>query len=615
MKVQKPLLITIILIALFIPTSNIGVYAQVTTISPGSLHIGGEIIDNYANLTYSMEFSNEASSIDKLAEVKFHIPNDLYLSNVSAIMGNITYWGRVSKLAEAQQIYSEAVESNQSAVLATITENSLSIKINVEAGKSLLLTAFLEGFLTREKGVYKLIMLKDMSYFLEFSLDISIRSTYSSIISSRIWGLDGEVRENLIDGKRLYLDKTSMSTGGEFELNYALATFSSGGKLLTYYNGTDNFFAYLLAPEIQTVEERQPREFIFVIDVSGSMGGERIIQAKEAFSNMIESLEPDDLFNVMAFESKVDYMWSDTKSGTEGNIEDALQWVNDLESGGGTNINDAIVSALDSYDSTTKAVKVITFLSDGAASEGIQDSNSIRQNAISANDEGVIIFSVAFGSGSDEGLMASIAFDSGGEYTVIQPGEEAIEKLGSFYENFATPIALGYSTTYINAFDIAPETSSLQGALYNGSEVLQTGRYDGQLGVSTTIDYANQASDELSLTAVESGSQIERLWAHNFIKFALKSLFVDQDLQLEQKLLDIALYYGLVVPYYTGLTIVLVEDSTDEPTEFIGTLIRLNPVTMTMADGGGMLPFSTLAFIVSIFTIGIVLRRKNKFLN
>ena len=76
-----------------------------TGLEPTSLAIDGEIIDNFANITYSLVFDNELSVTDTLLEYQMKAPTGLYLSNVSANMGDNTYWGEVYPIQQAQQIF------------------------------------------------------------------------------------------------------------------------------------------------------------------------------------------------------------------------------------------------------------------------------------------------------------------------------------------------------------------------------------------------------------------------------------------------------------------------------------------------------------------------------
>jgi Ca-activated chloride channel family protein len=563
---MKPYLISLIFIVMLLP-HNVGVSTAQSEMDPISLTIEGEIADNFANITYSLVFDNTGSSSDQQVNYQIARPSGLYLSNVSARMGEQTFWGKVMAIQEASQKFNESVEANKSAVLVRSYGESYMVELNIKAGKKLYLSVFFEGYLTRNLGTYTLDLLKvpSSSMTLDFSLDLSITSSLATLQQIGASGITDISATSITDGKRLTFTQDDYLLAGDLSVFYSLRTLTDGGKILTYTNGTDNFFIYLLAPEIHTVVAREPREFVFVIDISGSMSGTRIQQAKDAFSNMIYSLDDDDIFNVITFQSIVEPMWSEPKTATLENINTATTWVTNLQTGGGTNFNAGVVQGATSF-SDSAAVKVLVVLSDGEPTAGEQNTDNIRNNVVAANTNEAAVYAIAFGQSAEEELMALIAYDSGGVFVKIQPGEEAVEQLGLFYESFATPVALGYSMQYTNAFEVLPSPAGLKGALFNGSEVLQTGRYQSTLTIKTTLKLSS-GDQVYTNTAGSAGStlqHLERIWAHNTIKQWLKMVAIEGgNPVLEAKIVSLAIQYGLVVPEYTALIIVLDEPVVD----------------------------------------------------
>ena len=80
----------------------------------------------------------------------------------------------------------------------------------------------------------------------------------------------------------------------------------------------------------------QPRETVFIIDTSGSMGGASIREAKAALDLALARLDPGDSFNVIEFNSVTRVLFPASKPATPGNVETAREWVSELESAGGT---------------------------------------------------------------------------------------------------------------------------------------------------------------------------------------------------------------------------------------------------------------------------------------
>ncbi len=555
-----------------------------TGLQPTSLAINGEIIDNFANITYSLVFDNQASATDTLLEYQMKSPTRLYLSNVSASMGEDTYWGEVYPIQQAHQIFNDSVSANKSAVLVTYSNDIYTFEINVKAESLLYLDAFFEGYITRQLGLYKFDLFKPLySQSLDFDLNLRIISSFSTVISSYVDGLGSVFRTPITNGVQLQVSQNDLILNEKLESRYSLNALHIGGKLITHSNSTDNFFAYLFAPEIQDIADREVREYIFIIDISGSMGGTRISQAKEAFIAMINTLGSTDLFNVIAFASSSRLLWVESDLATSTNKADSIAWVNNLAAGGSTNVNDAILDGLATF-STANTAKAMALLSDGVPTVGETYTPTILQNMNLANTGDVPIFSVAFGESTDEGLMASIAFETNGMFQKILDGDNAVAELELFYDNFAVPVALGVGFGYQNAQNVLPSPNSITGALFNGTEILSTGLFTNVLQITSTIQFST--GDQVYQNSADAASagdnpHVELIWAHNSInKLLQQSVIHPSDQTIKDEIVDIAVFYGIVVPDYTALTIVLEEPTPEEPTNDGSTN---QPITVTDA--------------------------------
>lgn len=587
---------------------------------PSVISISGSIQDNYANISYAILFDNSNSDRTRSVIYRQNIPSGLYLSNVSATMGNLTFWGKVELYETAEKIYNDSVSSDKSAILVTSTAEYYQFDVNVKAGQILDITAYFEGYLTRVRGDYHLDLFSNLNldYEIDFSVDIQIQSSFSSVLATRIKGLEGEQREEIKNGYRILYSDTEYMVNDYVSLIYSISTIENGGKIITSTNGVDNFFIYLLAPEIKFIEDREPREFIFVIDVSGSMIGDKIAQAKDAFSIMIGTLADDDLFNVISFDHLVYSLWNEPRNGFSENINIATDWVFDLEAGGSTNLDGGIQKALDNLDNTTSTAKVLSLLSDGRATYGETNSESIRQNTIKENDIDAMIFTIAFGDDADEELMAALAYDSNGNFIKIIPGEDAINQLVDYYETFATPVAIDYNISIDGGYDIAPDPSSLGGALFNGSEIIIAGKYGSSLEVNTSITFSSGETDNWSNNVIgteNGGSHIERIWAINTINQLLKIVEANgRSKELDDKIINLALYYGIVVPEYTAL-IIVIEDSDDE---LVDTQIDFLTEPQFLGEPpvnelqGGFMDFPIMSIFTFLMIVPIIVNRRKE---
>ena len=108
-----------------------------------------------------------------------------------------------------------------------------------------------------------------------------------------------------------------------------------------------------------------PREYIFIVDVSGSMHGFPLETAKALMKNVIKDLKPQDYLNVLLFASGSATL-SPTGSlpASEANKEKALAFIQSQPGGGGTNIVPALAEAL-ALPRTQGVSRIVTVATDG----------------------------------------------------------------------------------------------------------------------------------------------------------------------------------------------------------------------------------------------------------
>lgn len=198
-----------------------------------------------------------------------------------------------------------------------------------------------------------------------------------------------------------------------------------------------------------------PKNMVFVLDISGSMSGDRLENAKVAFASMVSLLvDGKDAFAVQTFSSEgTETMWGPSEADPASK-QAAIQFVQSLQSGGGTNLHDAYLDGIaharsmasdDIGINTDSAVPIIVVLSDGQASSGITDRSSIAFDVREANSDGqqVKIFSLAFGSSADVDLLTGIALQNGGKVLRIYEGfDDTIQQMEAFYKQELEQIAL-----------------------------------------------------------------------------------------------------------------------------------------------------------------------------
>ncbi|MGY5859865.1 MAG: VIT domain-containing protein, partial [Candidatus Thorarchaeota archaeon] len=225
-------------------------FAKLGSMIPDDVTIEGTIIDSYVDVTYVMRFDNRASEEASEINWLFELQEGIRLSNVSIIIGNITYWGRVMPEQAAILNYSASVEEGETALLVVKTVEGYRVAFNLEEGTEASVGVSVEGLIARKLGLYSLDLPISRSVPIDTNviLDLSIRSNFEAIAGYSIRGLPSFTASDLTDGIQIDYSSSGVIRVDNLEIRYTLDRQMGGSQLLTYTNGTDNFFVYLLAP-------------------------------------------------------------------------------------------------------------------------------------------------------------------------------------------------------------------------------------------------------------------------------------------------------------------------------------------------------------------------------
>ena len=143
-------------------------------------------------------------------------------------------------------------------------------------------------------------------------------------------------------------EASNVTPTADFDLYFSVDQSDIGLSLLTYKPaGEDGFFLLLAAPKVE-VDSQQivARDVLLVLDTSGSMEGQKIEQARSALLFVLEHLNPQDRFNVVSFNTGVRQF--ETGLQPMSRAAEAKQFVSELQAGGSTDINRALLEALQS---------------------------------------------------------------------------------------------------------------------------------------------------------------------------------------------------------------------------------------------------------------------------
>ena len=356
--------------------------------------------------------------------------------------------------------------------------------------------------------------------------------------------------------------------GRDFVLYYSLDDAEIGATALAHrpYSDRPGYFMLLVSPEVEVDASRvQQKDVVFVLDTSGSMAGEKMEQAKEALAYCLNRLGERDRFGLVAFSSDVDAFQDDLAETGSDVRDDALYFVDQLEARGGTNINEALLTALELLDGSERGM--VVFLTDGLPSTGVTDEGAIRRNVDEANGadpasgagQAVRVFSFGVGYDVNTRLLDGLSGQSGAFASYVSPEENLEERVSAFYEKVRYPVLtdLEFDLDGIDAYAYAPGTLP---DLYKGGQLILTGRYrdpgeatltlrgeseDGAETLTYTFDLPDEERDQ---------DFVARLWATRRVGALLEEIRMNgENEELKDEVVALAKEFGLVTPYTSYL--------------------------------------------------------------
>jgi Ca-activated chloride channel homolog len=289
------------------------------------------------------------------------------------------------------------------------------------------------------------------------------------------------------------------------------------GLTLAAHNpaGEDGYFMLTLSPGA-TAESRIPRDVTVVVDVSGSMSGEKMEQARRALQQLLGTLGSTDRFRLIAFSSSVRPWRDGWAQATPERLRDARRWVDELRADGGTNIHEALATAF-AEASPSERLPIVVFMTDGMPTSGETRTDRIVAMAESSRGRARIF---AFGVGFDVNthLLDVLSEATRGSTQYVRPSEDVEAAVSMLATRIRHPVLtdLAIEAAPVRLTEIYPRELP---DLFAGEELVLFGRYQGsgqgRLEVRGRRSGQAQAfATQARLPATEDGNAfMTRLWA------------------------------------------------------------------------------------------------------
>jgi Ca-activated chloride channel family protein len=346
----------------------------------------------------------------------------------------------------------------------------------------------------------------------------------------------------------------SASNNRDFILQFRLAGDRVESGAMLYRGADENFFLAMVEPPKHVAAAAiSPREYIFVVDISGSMHGFPLDTSKALLRELIGSLRPSDTFNVLLFSGSNSFLAPKSVPATRANIEQAIRTI-DAQGGGGST---EIVPALRRVYAQPKAADVsrtVVVVTDGYVTVEREVFALIRQHLSQAN-----VFSFGIGSSVNRHLMEGIARAGMGEPFIITRPAEAAQEAARFRKMVESPVLTSVKVRFpgLDVYDVQPQ--QLPDVL-GERPVIVFGKWRGEARGEVVIDGTGAGGPyrqvlPLAGAVSHDTGALRHLWARHRIQSLSDQEGQEGGDAQRKAITELGLQYGLLTQYTSFLAV------------------------------------------------------------
>ncbi len=502
----------------------------------------------------------------------FPLPEGAAISEFIMWVDGTPIEGKILDADEARQIYEDIVRRRRDpALLEYVGRGAVQARVfPIPAGGSRKIELEYSQVLPVDNGLVRYVYplntekfsareLEEVSVRIDVRSPDAMRAVYSPTHQDRVYiERDGDYRATI--GYEEY----NVLPDQDFELVYTVSQEDVGLNLLSYREpGEDGFFLLLAAPPVEVDAGRViPRDVFLVLDTSGSMDGEKIEQAREALIYVLDHLNAEDRFNIVAFSTGLQQYAQGLRPASE--AREAAGWVRQLEAIGGTDINRALLEAMAQADGSAglttgrERPTVLIFLTDGLPTEGVTEIEQILDNVEASAPGNVRLFPFGVGDDVNTTLLDTLAEQQRGVSGYVRPYERIDEEVSGFYAKISTPVLADIELDFGDVLveDTYPYPLP---DLFAGSQLILTGRYRDSGATRVTLTgKVNGEQREFVYEGNFRGSGgddfIPRLWATRKIGYLLTQIRLHGERrEWVDAIVTLSVRYGIITPYTSFL--------------------------------------------------------------
>ncbi|HEX9251045.1 MAG TPA: VIT domain-containing protein [Ignavibacteriaceae bacterium] len=496
----------------------------------------------------------------------FPIPKGAVVNNFTIIINGEETKAELLDADKARKIYEDIVRQMRDPALLEYSEQNIfklrifPIEPRSEKKISISYSQVLESDNNLFEYIYPLNTekfsarpLKNVSVKIDLKSDEKIKNIYCPTHEIDI--VDKSDNHSIIS-----YEAENVKPDKDFKLYFSKNFSSVGLSLLTYKSGkNDGYFLLSASPSIEIDKSNiEKKDITFILDVSGSMSGEKLDQAKKALLYCINNLNSGDQFNIIRFSTEAYSLFNSLKSADKQNINEAKRFIDELQAIGGTNIEEAFNLAFNNYKASSRPHFII-FLTDGKPTIGEMNDEKLIKRVLNMNKNNSRIFTFGIGNEINTHLLDKLTDATKAWRTYVSADEDIEIKVSNFYDKIQSPVLSDLKLDFDNVEVYQTYPKDLPD-LFKGSNILVFGRYKGKANTKITLSgklngkqkgftlQGNFTSDD------DKYNFIPPLWASRRIGYLLDLIRLNgESKELVDEVTSLAREHGIITPYTSYL--------------------------------------------------------------
>ena len=415
------------------------------------VEINGNIIGKFGSFSITQKYQNNTN---KVLEVGYTFPivDSATVVGFEIKVGDKHLKGVCKEKGEAKKEYAEnLVKGNSAYMMEQETGNTFKMSIGkIDKGEEVIATInYIDKFEIVDNTIqmliptlvpprYKSNVTKDLeygkvNYTVDFKINIDKSLKYNDITSAT-----HEISIKNTDSASI-IEVLNYDMSKDFKLNIKLKNELLSSAITSKTRDGKNLIYLSFMPEIEDSYEDEEKEYIFIVDVSGSMAGSKMEETKHAVIECLKQLDIGDKFNIIPFEKKFYAMEPNSIEFNPENMEKAIEFVNKLKAVGGTEILQPLKFALYEKDSN----KIVMLFTDGQVGNEDEIVKFVEQNI-----NGSRLFSFGIDTSVNSDFIKELAKVGNGKHELICPGEKIDDAIIRTFARIQTPLLDGVKIDY-----------------------------------------------------------------------------------------------------------------------------------------------------------------------